>query len=359
MVAIGKERVLDSEYFFKLSPDLLCIAGYDGYFKRVNPAVSNLLGYTQEELLSKPIDDFMYEEDIALTRKYRKKLTLGSPLLNYENRYVTKSGDIVWLAWTSMPLEDKQLIYAIAKNITYKKKLEEERNILLANLSRMNQHLKQLTYTTSHDLRSPVSSLISAFDLIDRSSIQNEETLELLDILKSAAEGLKLSLNNYVDVLTNSDELTIPIEELDLDETVKRIEYSIRALIHHSSTTIKTDFSVFDTINFNKAYLASIFLNLITNSIKYANPLHSPIITITTHIEDGKRQLIYTDNGIGFEMDKVQDKLFGLHQKFGNHSDSKGIGLYLVHSHITNLGGKICVQSERNKGTTFTITLKD
>ena len=356
---MGKERVLDSEYFFKLSPDLLCIAGYDGYFKRINPAVSHLLGYSEEELLSRPIDDFMYEEDIALTRKYREKLTQGSPLLNYENRYKTKSGDIVWLAWTSMPFDDEKLIYAIARNITYKKKLEDERNILLANLSRMNQHLKQLTYTTSHDLRSPVSNLITAFSLIDTSTIENEETLELLDILKSAAEGLKLSLNNYVDVLSHSEELNIPLDDLNLYEKVTRIQSSIRALIQHSNTTIKTDFSAFETINFNKAYLYSIFLNLITNSIKYANPNHSPIITISTRIEDGKKQLIYTDNGIGFDMDKIQDKLFGLHQKFGNHSDSKGIGLYLVHSHVTSLGGKISVESELNKGTTFTITLKD
>ncbi len=356
---MGNEQVLDSEYFFKLSPDLLCIAGYDGYFKRVNPAVSNLLGYSMKELLSRPIDYFMYKDDIELTGKHRENLIKGTPLLNYENRYVTKSGDIVWLAWTSMPLENEQLIYAIAKNITYKKKLEEERNILLSNLSRMNQHLKQLTYTTSHDLRSPVSSLISAFSLIDTSTIENKETLELLEILRSAAEGLKLSLNNYVDVLSSTDELTIPIEYLSLEETVTRIKYSIRALIHHSNTTINTDFSVFETIHFNKAYLDSIFLNLITNSIKYANPNHSPLITIATRVEGDKKQLIYTDNGIGFDMEKVADKLFGLHQKFGNHSDSKGIGLYLVHSHVTSLGGKISVDSELNKGTTFTISLKD
>ncbi len=353
------KRILDSEYFFKLSPDLLCIAGYDGYFKKINQSVSKLLGYTTEELLSRPINDFIYEEDKALTVKYRENLIKGTPLLNYENRYVTKSGDIVWLSWSSMPLDSEELIYAIARNITSNKKLEEERNILLSNLSRMNQHLKQLTYTTSHDLRSPVSSLISAFSLIDTSTIENKETLELLDILRSAAEGVKLSLNNYVDVLSNNEELVIQEEDLDLDETVSRVKLSIRALIHHSNTSISANFEAFQIIHFNKAYLESIFLNLITNSIKYADPNRTPVISISTRLEGDKKQLIYTDNGIGFDMDKVEDKIFGLHQKFGTHSDSKGIGLYLVHSHVTNLGGKISVTSELNKGTTFTITLKD
>src|SRR5690554_3688683 len=327
---MSSKNIPDSEYFFKLSPDLLCIAGYDGFFKRINPAVSDVLGYTPEELLSRPIDYFIYEGDKGLTDKYRENLVKGTPLLNFENRYVTKSGEIIWLAWSSIPLEEEGLIYAIAKNITYKKKLEEERNILLTNLSKMNQHLKQLTYTTSHDLRSPVNSLISAFDLIDISTIENKETLELLAILRSAAEGVKLSLNNYVDVLSHNDELTIQVEDLELEETVSRIKFSIRALINHSKTTIKTDFEAFGTIKFNKAYLESVFLNLITNSIKYSKPDRAPIITISTRIEGDKKQLIYTDNGIGFDMSSVEDRLFGLHQSFGDHNDSKGIGLYLV-----------------------------
>lgn len=356
---MNSENIPDSEYFFKLSPDLLCIAGYDGYFKRINPAVSAALGYTNEELLSRPIEDFIYEGDKGLTDEYRDNLVKGTPLLNFENRYVTKSGEIIWLAWSSIPLESEGLVYAIAKNITYKKKLEDERNILLANLSRMNEHLKQLTYTTSHDLRSPVNSLISAFDLIDTTTIKNKETLELLDILRSAAEGVKLSLNNYVDVLSNNEELTVHVENLDLEEAVDRIKFSIRALIHHSKTTIDTNFEAFGTLSFNKAYLESIFLNLITNSIKYADPNRSPLITISTQIVEHKKQIFYTDNGIGFDIKSVEDKLFGLHQNFGNHSDSKGIGLYLVHSHVTNSGGKISVKSEPNKGATFTITLKD
>src|SRR4051812_24270434 len=89
------------ELFFELSADLLCIAGYDGYFKKVNPAVSNLLGYTMEELHARPINDFVYEEDKEKTSVVRHELTKAKPLRNFENRYVTKSGEIVWLSWTS------------------------------------------------------------------------------------------------------------------------------------------------------------------------------------------------------------------------------------------------------------------
>src|SRR5207247_2022497 len=134
------------ETFFELSPDLLCIAGFDGYFKRINPAVSKLLGYTNEELYSKPINEFVYRDDMDITSKVREELTKSNPLFNFENRYLTKSGEIVWLSWTSLPVDSDKLIFAIAKNITHKKKLEEERNLLLANLTKINKDLKQLAY---------------------------------------------------------------------------------------------------------------------------------------------------------------------------------------------------------------------
>ncbi len=70
-------------------------------------------------------------------------------------------------------------------------------------------------------------------------------------------------------------------------------------------------------------------------------------------------QLIFSDNGLGFNMDKVKDKIFGLHQKFHDHIDSKGIGLYLVYNHVTSLGGQIAVESEVNKGATFIISFND
>ncbi|WP_228479165.1 PAS domain-containing protein [Flavobacterium soyangense] len=123
----GKHNLIqESEYlfehFFELSPDLLCIAGFDGFFKKINPAVSKILGYTNEELFSKPINEFIYVDDQEITAKFREEITKNTPLLNFENRYLTKSGEIIWLSWTSMPIESEKLVYAIAKNITHNKK---------------------------------------------------------------------------------------------------------------------------------------------------------------------------------------------------------------------------------------------
>ena len=98
------------EHFFELSNDLFCIAGYDGYFKKINPAVSKLLGYSNEELFSNPISTFIHPDDREITSKFRNELKKNNPLLNFENRYVTKSGEIVWLSWTSMPIDNEKLV---------------------------------------------------------------------------------------------------------------------------------------------------------------------------------------------------------------------------------------------------------
>ena len=145
---------------------------------------------------------------------------------------------------------------------------------------------------------------------------------------------------------------------MDLGESLNTVIRSINSLIQNSKATINIDFSQLKKINFNKAYLESIYLNLITNSIKYTQPGLYPIISVYSKKVNGENQLIFSDNGIGFDMELAKDKIFGLHQKFHNHKDSKGIGLYLVNNHITSLGGKIGVESTINKGTTFTITFK-
>ena len=347
------------ELYFELSPDLLCIAGYDGYFKKINPAVSKLLGYTMDELYARPINDFVFCADKRTTNQVRDELTKAKPLLNFENRYKTKSGEIVWLSWTSYPIESDKVIFAIAKNITHKKRLEADRSALLTRLSNTNRDLKQLTYTTTHDLRSPVNNVLAVLDMLDISKVTDDEAAELIKILKLSGEYLKESLDNYVDALSEKHRTHAQEEEVDLAEVLNKVQRSIHSLLETSEATVHTDFSKVNTIKFNRAYMESVFLNLMTNSIKYARPHSQPIISIHTERVDGKPRLIFADNGQGFDLEKVKDKIFGLHQKFHNHKESKGIGLYLVHSHITSLGGKISVASKPNEGTKFTISFKE
>ncbi|MCH7412859.1 PAS domain-containing sensor histidine kinase [Belliella sp. R4-6] len=353
---LNPEILKKLDYFFEISPDLFCIAGYDGFFKKINPAVSKLLGYDEETLFNTPINDFVHPEDQEITAKARKELIKSKPLLNFENRYLTKNGEVVWLSWTSMFLEKDRLVFAIAKDITYKKKLEAERNQLLSNLIMINKEMENLTYRTTHDLRSPVNNFMAILNLIDKSKINDQENLELLGFLEESTENLKSKLDSYVDLLSKKGSNEFNLEPVNFEDVLKEVKSSIQSLIKSSSTTIDADFSPIETVMFNREYMVSVFLNLITNSIRYAQPGHPPIIQIRIQKINNTPILTVEDNGIGFDMNKVKDKIFGLNQKFHFHEESKGIGLYLIYNQIKKLHGNIEVESEVNKGTKFTIT---
>jgi len=353
------DNVLLLQTLFDISPNLLCIAGYDGYFKRINPSVSKLLGYTEEELFSRPINDFVYEDDKERTSEARKNLHKNEPLLQFENRYVKKNGEIVWLSWTSMPEENKQLVFGIAKNISGRKKLEEERSLLYDNIAAVNKELKLFAQATSHDLRSPLNNILTIFNLLDVTTIKDPGTLQLIDLLKSTTRQLHQTLESYITDLIKKDTIAKKTEQFNIENTLHNVIRSIQLMIEESGAIISTDFSAFDCIEFNKTYLESIFLNLLTNAIKYKNPQRKPLICISTRYVNQKRQLIISDNGLGFDYENVKDKIFGLYETFHNNPDSKGIGLYLVHSHVTAMGANIAVESNINEGTIFTITFKN
>lgn len=348
------------ELFFERSADLLCIAGYDGYFKRINPAVSRILGYSEEELFSRPINEFVHPDDRAITQEQRENLHKHIPLLDFENRYLTKTGETIWLSWTSMPDDESQTVYAIAKNITHKKKIEEDRNALIKSLTTLNSDLKQLTYATSHNMRSPVNNLIAIFKMLDKSRIQDEKTLEFIEVMQGAAGDLKQTLNTYVDGLTGKSALKSKTTPVNLNDTLTTVSRSLSSLIESSGATLVSDFTQWNEVSFDEYYMESIFLNLISNSIKYAKPGVKPEMRIRTDLVKGAnvKQLIFEDNGIGFDIDQIGNKLFGLNQKFHNNEDSKGIGLYLVHTHITSLGGSISLDSQPGKGAAFTLTFR-
>jgi signal transduction histidine kinase len=112
-------------------------------------------------------------------------------------------------------------------------------------------------------------------------------------------------------------------------------------------------------LNTNKAYIESIILNLLTNSIKYKSENRKLKITVTAEQVDENLYITFKDNGIGIDLERNKDKIFGLYQRFHNYPDSKGLGLYLVKSQVETMGGTISVESEVNKGTLFTLTFKN
>lgn len=344
--------------FFESSLDLLCVANFEGYFVDVNPAFIKMIGYTKEELRAKKISDFIYDEDRQATTQVQKGLYESRATVNFENRYRTKGGELIWLSWSAVPIDDKKLVYAIARDISHTKVLKNERVDELVNLTQKNEELIRLNLITSHDLRSPVNSVLSLLGMIDYGEIKNKETLEILKYIEIGVKGVKNSLENYLDVMSSNSFGKAALEEVILSDSLGIALNSISTLVENSNTEIKINFSSYESVMFNKAYLQSIFLNLITNAIKYAKPGTAPSIQISSFLENGQKGLAIRDNGIGMDLEHIGNRIFDLNQRFHSDAEGKGVGLYIVHNQITSLGGEITVESELNQGTVFFVKFK-
>lgn len=112
--------------FFDLSLDLLCVAGTDGYFRRLNPAWERVLGWTQEELLARPFLEFVHPDDREATAAEAARLAQGAATIAFENRYRGKNGSYRWLQWNARLWPKRQLLYAWARDVTDRRRLEKE-----------------------------------------------------------------------------------------------------------------------------------------------------------------------------------------------------------------------------------------
>ena len=116
----------DSARHFNLSMDMICIAGFDGRFKVVNPAFERILGYRREDLVGRPFLDFVHPDDREKTEREAAALAEGNTTVQFRNRYFDRDGRVHWLEWASVPLLDEHIIYGVARDITDRKELEQE-----------------------------------------------------------------------------------------------------------------------------------------------------------------------------------------------------------------------------------------
>jgi signal transduction histidine kinase len=165
------------------------------------------------------------------------------------------------------------------------------------------------------------------------------------------------TINALNEIIAFRKTLKIQRQQIDLDEALEEVKVRILDQLVTGQVVIKADFSRCRYVNFAAVHLKSIFQNLLTNAIKYKQEGKPALINIKTTSEEDFVVLEVTDNGMGIDMERFKDKLFGLFQRFHTHTEGTGIGLHMIHSIVESYGGKIIVESEVDRGTTFKIYL--
>lgn len=130
--------------FFSLSIDMLCIARFDGHFNRLSAAWETTLGFSREELQSRPMFEFVHPDDRQRSVEQNRKVKAGEPAIGFENRYLCKDGSYRWLLWNASADLETQLIYSVARDITERKQAEEQRDRLVHELQAALTDVNQL-----------------------------------------------------------------------------------------------------------------------------------------------------------------------------------------------------------------------
>ena len=326
----------------------------------VNNAFCAMTGYKSKKVLSKPFNPFNTEE--LDSHEYEKFIAAIAEKRECQIETLTKkkNKEKYWVRFSMIPIynSDNELSHwiSIQKDVTEERKQEKEKEQLIRELTQNNKDLKQFSYITSHNLRAPLSNLIGLLNLIEDIPINDSELLEIINGFKKSTHLLNETINDLVKIIVIKDKISIQKENVTINEVVEHVFSQLKFQIEQSKPILKLNFDEADIIYTNKAYLESILINLLTNSIKYKSETKKLKISITIKKTNNSTILKFKDNGIGIDLKRNSEHIFGLYQRFHDYPDSKGLGLYLIKSQIESLGGTIAIESEVNKGTEFTLT---
>ncbi len=246
----------------------------------------------------------------------------------------------------------------------YNKNLETQveqrtKELVKTNLEliRQNNQLEQYGYITAHNLRSPVARILGLTNILNIDKFDPTVDRHILDKLQLTANELDTIIYDMNAILDVKSGIKNSYEIVDFHERLEKIRSILKESITNTQTTIEADFSAVKSCFSIPAYIESIFYNLISNAIKYRSPKRNPEIKIRSNIKGEKLELTFSDNGIGMDLSKMKDRIFSLYQRFHDHVDGKGMGLFLVKTQVEALNGNINIESTVNKGSTFSITI--
>lgn len=229
---------------------------------------------------------------------------------------------------------------------------EQKLKNLLDVTSEQNNSLMNFAHIVSHNLRSHSSNLSMLTGFLSKEKNEQERN-QLLQMLEEASESLNETVQHLNEVVQVKTEATEKIKPVNLIRAVKNVQKNLTVLLKEKNT--HCDFEIPEVLKIEAipAYLDSILLNLFSNSIKYSSPERELKLKITTREEGSQVWLSFSDNGLGIDLDRYGDKIFGMYKTFHRHKDAKGIGLFITKNQIEAMNGKIEVESDVDVGTTF------
>jgi PAS domain S-box-containing protein len=343
-------------WMFERSPDLMCITDLDGRFLSVNPSWTTLLGWSEGELLARPLDQFVHPDDrdaaaeVALVGDGRA----GS--WRFENRYRTKDDDYRWLQWNSLTLPDEGIVVANARDITAQRWQQTELERQRVELARSNEELEHFAYVASHDLREPLRTISGFAHLLeqDYGGSLDDTGREYLHFLRDGTARMQRMI---ADLLAYSRVGHEPVRDvLALDDVVAVVLLGLQPSISESGATVSV--GPLPVVCANRTQMEVLVQNLVANALKFHRPDAGPRVAISGSEHEGVCHLVVDDAGIGIP-EAYRDRVFKMFQRL--HSQEQypgtGLGLAMCKKIAYANDGEIGVEDSPAGGTRFVVRL--
>ena len=381
----------ERDQFFSLSLDMLCIAGFDGYFKRVNPAWQRVLGFTEAELLAQPYVDLVHPDDREATLAEARKATEGKEVVHFENRYRRKDGTMRWVLWTAAPIPGQRLVYAAGRDITERKVAEERmardaRDLqathreLEDQAARLAQLVKELETAKrraedaaetksaflanmSHEIRTPLNAILGMTSLALQTRLSAEQQ-DYLTTVKSSSESLLAIVNDILDFSKiEARRLELDHAAVELRETVGDAAKALAIRAAEKGIELACDIGpdVPGEALGDAGRLRQVLLNVLGNAIKFTTEGEVVLRVTVEHADQSRIRLRFSvsDTGIGIPPEKQQQIFHAFTQADSSTTrryGGTGLGLAIALRLVELMDGRMWVESEVGRGSTFHFT---
>lgn len=357
-----KRNTQEFKFVTNFMPQMVWSNLPDGRHDFFNNRWYEYTGLSEKESVQSGIISAIHPEDREYFQQNWKNSLRTAEMFDAEYRLYKHDHSFRWFLLRAMPLKDKEgtIIkwFGTCTDIHEQKLIREQFESAQEELKQKNQELRRrntdldnFVYTASHDLKAPINNIEGLVNgLIEECSEPSQHIL--LNLINQSVTRFKNTIGDLTEITRVTGKPEAP-EVIELSPIASEILESLEDYIKQTGAVITLNFEI-NSLIFSRKNIRSVLFNLISNAIKYRSSERTPLIKISSFMDNDQLVIEVTDNGLGMEERDIP-KMFGMFKRLHNHVEGTGVGMYIVKRVIENAGGAIKVFSQINKGTTFKI----
>ena len=348
--------------YFSISPD--------NVIKAINTTGLNWLQYTIEEICSKKLTDIIQPESISVYEKYLRELKKSGQPNDIEIEIIRKDGTVFPVMINGSAVHDengnfvksRETMFDITERKITEKLINNLNHTLIAKnnqLESKNKELESFSYSVSHDLRAPLRAIDGFTNILveEYTDKLDDEAKRLLNIITGNSRRMSQLIDDLL-AFSRLGRVEINANEINMKEMVQNVLEEIKN--DAAKAVIVAEVDELPTVKGDSSMLQQVWINLVSNAVKYSQKKESVKIKIGSYKEEGENIFFVQDNGVGFDM-KYSGKLFGVFQRLHTveEFDGTGVGLAIVQRVVSRHGGRVWADAKLNEGATFYFSIPE